>query len=324
MVRSHARTSPPAEALPATPPSPGAAAAEAEPAEGADPETAPGGRAAPGAGPAGVTEHAGVTAGERIGSFVEQMWRPAALLAACFAAWWAVSALELVDAYLVPSPGATLAELTGNAAYIAHHSWVTTYETLVGFGVAMLVGAVAAVFMVYSTAVERTLYPILLFAQVIPKIAIAPLFVVWLGFGLAPKIVVAVLMAFFPIVIAMVAGLKAVDREMLELSATMGASPLQTFVKIRLPASLPHLFSGLKVAVTLAVTGAVVGEFVGANEGLGYVILQANGNFDTPMLFAGLLVMSAIGVALFVIVEIAERLLLPWHTSHRDGAVTTP
>ncbi len=271
----------------------------------------------------GVVEHEQAGAGERFAVFAEQLWRPAALLAACFAAWWVVSALELVDAYLVPSPGAALAELTGNWAYIAHHSWITTYETLVGFAVAVLVGAVAAVVMVYSTAVERTLYPILLFAQVIPKIAIAPLFVVWLGFGLAPKIVVAVLMAFFPIVIAMVAGLKAVDREMLELSATMGASPVQTFFKIRLPASLPHLFSGLKIAVTLAVTGAVVGEFVGANEGLGYVILQANGNFDTPMLFAGLLVMSAIGVALFVIVEIAERLLLPWHTSHRDGAVTT-
>jgi NitT/TauT family transport system permease protein len=110
---------------------------------------------------------------------------------------------------------------------------------------------------------------------------------------------------------------------MLELSATMGASPLATFAKIRLPASLPHLFSGLKVAVTLAVTGAVVGEFVGANEGLGYVILQANGNLDTPMLFAGLLVMSAIGVVLFVVVEVAEKLLLPWHASRRGEAVTT-
>lgn len=110
---------------------------------------------------------------------------------------------------------------------------------------------------------------------------------------------------------------------MLQLSATMGAKPWQTFAKIRFPASLPHLFSGLKVAVTLAVTGAVVGEFVGANEGLGYVILQANGNLDTPMLFAGLLVMSLIGVVLFVLVEIAEKLLLPWHASRRDNNVTT-
>lgn len=152
---------------------------------------------------------------------------------------------------------------------------------------------------------------------------LAPLFVVWLGFGIAPKILIAVLIAFFPVVISMVTGLKAVDPEMLQLSATMGARPWQTFLKIRFPASLPHLFSGLKVAVTLAVTGAVVGEFVGANEGLGYVILQANGNLDTPMLFAGLLVMSLIGVVLFVLVEIAEKLLLPWHASRRDAAATT-
>src|SRR5690606_34238215 len=198
--------------------------------------------------------------------------------------------------------GATLSLMADKWDYIWHHSWVTTYETVIGFGLAVVIGVASAVIMVYSTTVERTLYPILLFAQVIPKIAIAPLFVVWLGFGMGPKIVVAVLIAFFPVVISMVAGLKAVDPEMLELAATMGAGPLATFTKIRLPASLPHLFSGLKVAVTLAVTGAVVGEFVGANEGLGYVILQANGNLDTPMLFAGLLVMSAIGVVLFVVV----------------------
>lgn len=223
----------------------------------------------------------------------------------------------------MPSPTTTLRVMGDKWGYIWHHTWVTTYETLLGFAIAVGIGVLAAVIMVYSATVEKTLYPILLFAQVIPKIAIAPLFVVWLGFGLAPKIFVAVLIAFFPVVISMVTGLKAVDPEMIELSATMGAGPLRTFAKIRFPASLPYLFAGLKVAVTLAVTGAVVGEFVGANEGLGYVILQANGNLDTPMLFAGLLVMSAIGVVLFVLVELAEKLLLPWHASRRGDAVTT-
>ncbi|HCA84199.1 MAG TPA: ABC transporter permease [Streptomyces sp.] len=271
---------------------------------------------------AGVTERARRGAASRIGEAAERTWRPFAVLIACFAAWWAVSAAELIEPYLVPSPGATLEVLLGKSGYIWHHSWVTTYETLLGFLIAVAFGVFTAVVMVHSETVERTLYPILLFAQVIPKIAIAPLFVVWLGFGIAPKILIAVLIAFFPVVISMVTGLKSVDPEMLQLSATMGASPLQTFVKIRFPASFPHLFSGLKVAVTLAVTGAVVGEFVGANEGLGYVILQANGNLDTPMLFAGLLVMSLIGVVLFVLVEIAEKLLLPWHAGRRDGAVT--
>ncbi|MFJ7200439.1 MULTISPECIES: ABC transporter permease [unclassified Streptomyces] len=273
---------------------------------------------------AGVVRRAGPSTGERIARAAERSWRPVALLLACFAVWWVISAAELVKPYLVPSPGATLDVLTGKADYLWQHTWVTTYETLLGFLIAVAVGVLAAVVMVYSSTVERTLYPILLFAQVVPKIAIAPLFVVWLGFGIGPKILIAVLIAFFPVVISMVTGLKAVDPEMLQLSATMGARPWQTFLKIRFPASLPHLFSGLKVAVTLAVTGAVVGEFVGANEGLGYVILQANGNLDTPMLFAGLLVMSLIGVVLFVAVEVAETLLLPWHASRRDtSAVTT-
>lgn len=272
---------------------------------------------------AGVATRNRPGAGERAVRAIEQSWRPAALLLVCFGVWWVIAAAELVEPYLVPSPGATLDVLTGKTDYIWQHTWVTTYETLLGFLIAVAVGVLAAVIMVYSSTVEKTLYPILLLAQVVPKIAIAPLFVVWLGFGIAPKILIAVLIAFFPVVISMVTGLKAVDPEMLQLSSTMGASPWQTFVKIRFPASLPHLFSGLKVAVTLAVTGAVVGEFVGANEGLGYVILQANGNLDTPMLFAGLLVMSLIGVILFVLVEIAEKLLLPWHASRREAGVTT-
>jgi NitT/TauT family transport system permease protein len=260
----------------------------------------------------GVAERARPGIGERAREAIVRSWRPVLLLLACFAAWWAVTAVRLVQPYLVPSPTTTLRVIADKWGYIGQHGWVTTYETLLGFAIAVIVGVAAAVIMVYSATVEKTLYPILLFAQVIPKIAIAPLFVVWLGFGIAPKIVIAVLIAFFPVVISMVAGLKAVDPEMIELAATMGASPLRTFAKIRFPASLPYLFAGLKVAVTLAVTGAVVGEFVGANEGLGYVILQANGNLDTPMLFAGLLALSVIGVALFVVVEFAENLLLPW------------
>ena len=234
-----------------------------------------------------------------------------------------MTAAELVEPYLVPSPGDTFAAIAEAPDYFWEHTWTTTYETLLGFVIATVVGVVSALVMVQSSTVEKTLYPLLLFAQVIPKIAIAPLFVVWLGFGLGPKIVVAVLMAFFPVVISMVTGLKSVDPEMLELSATMGAKPGQTFWKIRFPASLPHLFSGLKVAATMAVTGAVVGEFVGADAGLGYVILQANGNLDTPVLFAGLLIMSVLGVLLFVLVEWLEHLVLPWHASRRADTVAT-
>jgi NitT/TauT family transport system permease protein len=265
----------------------------------------------------GLTARATPRASERWRATADELWRPVVLLLALLAAWWVVTAAELVESYLVPSPGATLSAMTDNAGYLWDNTLVTVYETLAGFVLAAVIGIGAAVVMVYSRTVERSLYPLLLFAQVIPKIAVAPLFVVWLGFGPSPKILVAVLMAFFPVVISAVAGLRSVDPEMLELVSTMGSTPMQTFRKIRFPAALPHIFSGLKVAVTLAVTGAVVGEFVGSNEGLGYVILQANGNVDTPMLFAGLIIMSVLGVMLFAVTEVAERLLLPWHASRR-------
>lgn len=250
-------------------------------------------------------------------------WHPVVFVIVLVIVWWLVTAMKWVQPYIIPSPGDTWAAFTDNAAYLAQNTWVTTYETLIGFAIAVVVGVFVAVIMVYSQGLEKTLYPIILFAQVIPKIAIAPLFIVWLGFGAAPKILVAVLMAFFPVVISGLAGLRSVDPEILQLTSTMGASRLRTFLKVRLPAALPELLSGLKVAATLAVTGAVVGEFVGANEGLGYVILQANGNLDTAMLFAALIIMSLLGVLLFAVIQVAEKFLIPWHASKRDvGAAT--
>lgn len=250
-------------------------------------------------------------------------WHPLALVVALFIAWWAVTATGLAPAYIIPSPGDTWTAAASNTAYLAQNAWVTTLETLIGFGIAIVLGELVAVLMVYSSGLEKSLYPLILFAQVIPKIAIAPLFVVWLGFGAEPKILVAVLMAFFPVVVSGMAGLRSVDPEILELTSTMGASAAKTFLKVRLPASLPQLMSGLKVAATLAVTGAVVGEFVGANEGLGYVILQANGNVNTAMLFATLIIMSLLGVLLFLVIEVAERLLIPWHASRRVTGAST-
>jgi NitT/TauT family transport system permease protein len=250
-------------------------------------------------------------------------WHPLVFVAAMFVLWWLVTATGWVAPYILPSPIDTWNTAVSNAGYLAQHTWVTTVETVVGFVIAIVVGLAVSVFMVYSPGLEKTFYPIILFAQVVPKIAIAPLFVVWLGFGAAPKILVAVLMAFFPVVISGIAGLRSVDPEVLQLTSTMGASRFKTFSKVRLPAALPELLSGLKVAATLAVTGAVVGEFVGANEGLGYVILQANGNIDTAMLFAALIIMSLLGVVLFAVIQIAERFLIPWHASRRHLGSTT-
>jgi NitT/TauT family transport system permease protein len=210
-----------------------------------------------------------------------------------------------------------------NRAQLAANTWITLYETVLGFVLACVIGLVTAVLIAYSRTMDKALYPLVLVAQVIPKIAIAPLLVVWFGTDLRPKVILAVLIAFFPIVISGVAGLRSTDPELLDLSATMGASRWQTFRKIRFPNALPHLMAGLKVAVTLAVVGAVVGEFVGASEGLGYVLLLANGNLDAPLLFADLILMSVIGILLFAVVEVAEALLIPWHASRRSEVPLT-
>jgi NitT/TauT family transport system permease protein len=262
--------------------------------------------------------------GTRLLRFAGATWRPAILLALIVAVWWFVADRELVANYLVPRPAQVWEKFTTDFPYLIENSWVTLVETIVGFILASVLGIGTAILIVYSPTAEKTLYPIVLFAQVIPKVAIAPLLIAWFGAGAqSPKIILAVLIAFFPVVISGVAGLRSIDPELLDLSATMGASRWQTFRKIRFPNALPHLMAGEKVAVTLAVVGAVVGEFVGASEGLGYVLLVANGQLDSPMLFASLILMSLIGIVLFVLIEMAEALLVPWHASRRAQAPLT-
>jgi NitT/TauT family transport system permease protein len=264
-----------------------------------------------------------VTVGARLGRFLSAAWPPVLLLAFILFAWWFVTAQGWVKPYLVPTPGQVWDRVMQDWSSLMYHSYVTLYETVVGFLLASVLGLATALAIASSRAVEKTLYPIVLIAQVIPKIAIAPLIVVWFGHDLAPKIILAVLIAFFPVVVSGVAGLRSTDPELLELSATMGASRWQTFRKIRFPNALPHLMAGEKVAVTLAVVGAVVGEFVGASEGLGYQLMIANGNLDSPLLFAALILMSLIGILLFAIVEVLEALLIPWHASRRSAMPLT-
>ena len=199
----------------------------------------------------------------------------------------------------------------------------TLYATLGGFVLSALVGVPIAMWIAYSRLVESFVYPLLVFSQSVPKVAIAPLFVVWFGFGVIPKVIAAFLLGFFPIVVSTVMGFKSVETDMFDLARSMGASRLQTFFKISLPQALPAIFSGLKVSVTLAVVGAVVGEFVGSNSGLGYVLQKANGTFDLPLMFAALVILSMIGVLLFLVLELIERWVLPWHASQRHDMQVT-
>jgi NitT/TauT family transport system permease protein len=193
---------------------------------------------------------------------------------------------------------------------------------VLGFVLSIAVGVPLALATFLWPAFARSVYPLLVSSQAVPKMAVAPLFIVWFGFGLLPKVLIAFLIAFFPIVISTVVGLAAIEPEKIHLARSMGLGAAATFFKIRLPNALPSIFGGLKVAITLAVVGAVVGEFIGGDAGLGYVLMSANGSMDTALLFAGLIGLTVIGVVFYLLIELAERLALPWRSSAHDSGTS--
>ncbi len=233
------------------------------------------------------------------------------------AVWEAGVALYRMPAYLLPAPSVILETFVTELPRLAYHGWVTAYEMLLGYALAVAVAVPLAIAITSSQRFDSFVMPTLLFFQVVPKVAIAPLFLVWFGVGALPKILVAFLISFFPIVIDAAVGLRSMSGEMADLARSMGASRLQVFARFRLPTSLPYLFSGLKVAATLAVAGAVVGEFVGADKGLGYLLLVTNSNMETALMFATIVALTIIGLAFFYAVELLEALLIPWHVTHR-------
>ena len=222
-----------------------------------------------------------------------------------------------VPAYLLPSPTDIAQTFIDEFPKLVRHGWVTTYEMLGGYALAVGIAIPLAVAITSSKRFDEFVMPTMLFFQVVPKVAIAPLFLVWFGVGTTPKVLVAFLISFFPIVIDAAVGLRSMSPEMTDLARSMGASRLQVFAQFRLPTSLPYLFSGLKVAATLAIAGAVVGEFVGADKGLGYLLLTTNSNMETSLMFATIVALTIIGLAFFYSVEFLESLLIPWHVTHR-------
>ena len=228
-----------------------------------------------------------------------------------------------VPPYQVPPPLEVLRTLWSDGPELLGQAVPTTEATLAGFVLSALFGIPAAMLIAGSKTVEDYVYPLLVFSQSVPKVAIAPLFVVWFGFGMVPKVISAFLLGFFPVVVAAVQGFKSVEPDMLDLARSMEAGRLQTFRLISLPHALPAIFAGLKVAITLTVVGAVVGEFVGSNSGLGFVLQRSIGNFELPTMFAALVVLAAIGMILFALVELAERLMVPWHASQRGAILAT-
>jgi NitT/TauT family transport system permease protein len=246
---------------------------------------------------------------------------PIGMMVVLIAVWEAAARLFSLPPYLLPAPSAIVLSMYANSAVLIKESVVTTLEIILGFALSVAVGVPLALAIYLWRPFARAVYPVLVSSQAVPKVAVAPLFLVWFGFGLLPKVLIAFLIAFFPVVINTAMGLAAPEREKIYLARSMGLGPFATFFKIQLPNALPSIFAGLKISITFAVVGAVVGEFVGGQGGLGYLLLLANGNMDTALLFAGIVALTVLGIVLFALIGIVERLMLPPHaTEHASFA----
>lgn len=240
-----------------------------------------------------------------------------------FVAWEFGVRLLGVKEYLLPAPSKVWAEFLKRSDTVLDSAWVTTQEILAGYLLAVAVSVPLALSISYSRFMETAVYPVIVFLQIIPKIAVAPLFIIWFGFGFTPKLLLVFLLSFFPIVVSSIVGFKSVDPDVMDFARTTGAAGWRLFFRIRLPQALPHIFTGLKVGAALSATAAVVAEFVASDKGLGYLLLQYNGQMETPMVFAIVVLLSLIGLAVYYAVELIERLTIPWHVSQQAPAGST-
>ncbi len=228
---------------------------------------------------------------------------------------WSIK-IFAIPAYLLPGPGAVFGRVVSDAPMLWQHSVVTLTEIVLGFGLTVVGAIPLGLLIALSPLAKQVLYPPIMLLQLVPKIAVAPLFLVWLGFGIESKVVLTILMTFFPLLIASISGFQILDTRVLYLTKSMGASTWQTFRYLRVPAALPVIFAGVKTSATIAATAAIVAEFVGANEGLGYVLLKGTSTMDIELTFAVLMVLTLIGIVINYVVEFSEWLMTPWQ---RDG-----
>ncbi|WP_328468231.1 ABC transporter permease [Actinoplanes sp. NBC_00393] len=228
------------------------------------------------------------------------------------ALWWSATVIFGIRSFFLPAPPDIVAAFRAQPAYLLRETAATLTGTVTGFGIAVVAGLLLAVLLTAWRSLERATMPVLVALNSVPKVAVAPLLVVWLGFGARPKVVLVVLICFFPVVVATMAGLGSTPAELGELSRSLSASAWQAYVKIRLPWALPQVFVGLKVAISLAVIGAVVAEINNPTSGLGAVIVLSGMSFDTPLAFAAIFLLAVLSTVLFYLVVALERWLVPW------------
>jgi NitT/TauT family transport system permease protein len=235
---------------------------------------------------------------------------------------WQLSVMIFsIPNYILPSPIASIEALIKYWPQIQKNLFTTMYEIMIGYSATVVISIPIATLISYSRTFEKTIYPFMVLIQLIPKVAIAPLFVIWFGFGVMPKILMVFLLSFFPLLIDATVGLKSLNGRLIYLSKTMSDSEWKFFWKIKLPNALPHIFAGLKVSIAFATVGAIVAEFLGSDSGLGNLLLRANGDYNTRLLFALLIVLSAMGIFFYKIIEIIEKRVIPWHISQRADSM---
>ncbi len=242
---------------------------------------------------------------------------PLLLLVLVVAAWEAAARLGWVEDYLLPAPSEVARALVEDRDILLPDAWVTAQEVLLGFALALAAGVAVAVLLHLSPMLRRALYPIVVASQAVPVIVIAPILVIWFGFGMGPKLMVIALICFFPVAVNTLDGLRAVDRDQVRMLRTLGAGRWDLFRRLELPSALPYLFSGAKVAVAVAVIGAVFGELVGSDAGLGHTIQVGTAQLLTARVFAAVLLLAAMAIALFALVSAVERRAVPWAHGER-------
>lgn len=243
----------------------------------------------------------------------------ALLLGSLLGAWFWVASLASVDDLLVASPGETARALAEDWDLLWANAWVTLREVLLGLAIAVVGGTGGAVAMHLSRALREAAYPVLVASQAVPIVVLAPIFVLAFDYGIGPKVAIVALICFFPVTVNMLDGLRSVAPEQLTLMRSLGASRLRTLTSVELPAALPSLFSGLRIAATVSVIGAVFGEWAGADDGLGRLVLLGNDQLQTPRVYAGVAILTAMAVALFCLASLAERLACPWNRDERPA-----
>jgi NitT/TauT family transport system permease protein len=237
---------------------------------------------------------------------------PLAGIALIVAAWILICWLGNLPTVVLPTPDKVVRAFIGRFDLLVSEGWITFKETIYGFLLALAIGLPIAVAIANSRPLNLMFYPLLVALQSVPKVALAPIVMIWLGTGIESKLAIVWLVAFFPIIVDTTAGLRSTPRELLELAHSLRATPWQIFLKVQFPAALPFVLTGAKVAMTLAVIGAVIGEFVSSSEGLGFLLLSATSQLDTPLAFAALFALSMLGVFSYLLVEGVEILVADW------------